>query len=424
MSGHLKLAPFLAGSIVVLHLAAAGCGSSSSDSAPATVDGGGGSTDGPDPGTDGAPTPDAAGDGGGGCPRVLAPADRARKVVISHPFKASGDKGLDFEVLDLSAAGLLTRPSTPVAFTMGTALEAPVVFTPDGEVGLVSQDDGSIGVFRFPAGGGPPVVVHAAFKGDFYAGGIILAPDGSHGWVLDANTSNNGGGVYEIVIACDGTLTSRGLVIPGGGATAMALLPTDPSKALLSAKQAFSSPANTDVHLVDLAARKLLGSVAAFGDLKAIVSSIAIMGDGKNALVADPGINTGDRVAVVGLGPTLTAVGILQTPFPSVVGSPFGNAAIVLNGDATNQIHVLSYDAAKPAPFAITGELAYQFAKPQIPTTASGIDRGALRGTVLVGENLGVRKLVFGADGKVTDAARLGYPDAIANIVGVVGVQP
>ena len=411
MLGHRKLAPALVGSLVLIHLMASGCGSSSSD--------------GPAPGIDGATAPDAGGDdGGAGCTRVAAPADRARKVVISHPFKASGDKALDYEVLDLSAAGVLTRPATPVTFAMGTALETPVVFTPDGEVGLVSQDDGSIGVFRLPPGGGAPVVVHAAFAGGFYAGGIVLAPDGSHGWVLDQNTGNNGGGVYEIVIACDGTLTSRGLVVPGGGASAMALLPTDPTKALLSAKQAFASPANTDVHLVDLAARKVLGSVAPFGDQKAIASSIAIMADGKNALVADDGINAGSRIAVVGLGPTLTAVGILATPFPSVVASPYGNAAIALNGDSTNQIHVLSYDPTKPAPFVITGELAYQFAKPQIPTTASSIDRGPLRGTVLVGENLGVRKLVFAADGKVTDAALLTYPDGIANIVGVVGVQP
>ena len=424
MLGHRKLAPLFFGSLVLIHLASSGCGSSTRDDAPATGDAGV-SSDANGPGVDSATAQDAAaGDGGGGCPRVLAPADRARKVVVSHPFKASGEKALDFEVLDLSAAGVLTRPTTPVTFAMGTALETPIVFTPDGEVGLVSQDDGSIGVFRFPTGGGAPVVVHAAFQGDFYAGGIVLAADGSHGWVLDSNTGDNGGGVYEIVIACDGTLTSRGLVIPGGGATAMALLPTDPTKALLSAKQAFASPANTDVHLVDLAAHKVLGSVAPFGDQKAIVSSIAIMADGKNALIADDGINVGDRIAVVGLGTTLTALGVLATPFPSVVGSPFGNAALALNGDSTNQIHVISYDATKPAPFAITGELAYQFGKPQIPTTASAIDRGALRGTVLVGENLGVRKLVFGADGKVTDAALLTYPDGIPNIVGVVGVQP
>ena len=99
-------------------------------------------------------------------------------------------------------------------------------------------------------------------------------------------------------------------------------------------------------------------------------------------------------------------------------------SAIALNGDSTDAIHVLSYDATRAAPFVITGELAYKFAKPELPSTASSIDRGPLRGTVLVSENLGVRKVVFGADGAVTDVAKLAFPDGIANIVGVVGVQP
>jgi DNA-binding beta-propeller fold protein YncE len=268
-------------------------------------------------------------------------------------------------------------------------------------------------------------VVHAAFQGGFYAGGVVLAPDGSHAWVLDSNTAANGGGVYEIAIGCDGTLTSRGLVIPGGGATAMTLLPADPTKALLAARKAFQSAANTDVHVVDLAGHTLIGSAAAFGDMDAIVSSIAVMPDGKYALVADDGVVVGSRVAVMSLVPGLAPVSILPTPYPAaVVASPFGNAAIVLNDDSTDEIHVLSYDATKPAPFVITGELAYKFPKPQIPVTAATIDRGALRGTVLIGENVGVRRVVFSANGAVTDTQKLSFPDGIPNVVGVVGVQP
>lgn len=399
-----------------------GCGSSSSDETTADA----AAADGFGPGADGPALGDGGSkdDGATGCVRKASAAERARKVVVSHPFLASGVKAKGYEVVDLSVDGTLSHPTTPVTFLMGTALSAPIVFTPDGEVGLVAQDDGSIGVFRLPADG-PPVVVHAAFQGGFYAGGIVLAPDGSHAWVLDSNTGNNGGGVYEVVIACDGTLTSRGLVIPGGGATAMTLLPSDPTKALLAAQKAFQSPAKMDVHLVDLAARSLIGSAAAFGDIDAIVSSIAVMPDGKYALVADDGYNVGSRVAVMSLGPVVAPLSILQTPFPAaVVASPFGNAAIVLNDDSTDEIHVLSYDSTKPAPFVITGELAYKFPKPQIPVTASLIERGTLRGTVFIGENIGVRKVVFGAGGAVTDAQKLSFPDGIPNIVGVVGVQP
>jgi hypothetical protein len=413
--------PLVALSLGLLGLGALACGSSDTDIAPADA---GSSTDGPSTDTPDGTTGDAGVDGAKGCVRVPAAADRARKVVISHPFLEAGSKAKDFEVLDLSPDGVLTRPTVPVTFTMGTALEAPVIFTPDGAVGLVAQDDGSIGVFRLPAVG-PPVVVHAAFDGGFYAGPIVLAPDGATAWVLDSNVGKNGGGVYQIAIACDGTLTSLGLVVPGGGASAMALLPGDPSKAVLAAKQAFQSPAGMDVHLVDLANHMTLASVKAFGDLESIVSSIAIMPDGKHALVADDGINIGSRMAVVRLTPSFTGLSLLETPNPAtVVASPFGDTAIVLNGDSTDQIHLLSYDGSKDPPFVITGELAYNFAKPQIPTTASMITQGKLRGTVLVGENLAVRQLAFDKSGKVTDVAKLPFPEGIANIVGVVGVQP
>ena len=404
------------------------CSSSDVEIGPAPADGSA-ATDGATPTGDAATGDAATSDASpNGCVRVVAAADRARKIVVSHPFANSGDKATVFEVLDLAQDGTITKPATAVTFQMGTALDAPIVFTPDGDTGLVAQDDGSIGVFRLPSSG-PPVVVNAALKGSFYAGSIVLAPDGSHGWVLDDNTAENGGGVYALTIACDGTATVGGLVVPGGGAHAMALLPTDPTKALLASKGAFSSAAGTDVHLIDLVANKEIASVTAFADGKSIASSVAIMPDGQNALVADDGAEAGSRIAVVHLGAaTVTALGLLSTPFPSaVVASPFGNAAIALNGDATNQIHVLSYNATSAtAPFAITGELAYAFKKPEIPTTASLIDRGTLKGTVIVGENLGVRRLVFGASGTVLDAQKLAYPDdgPFTDIVGVVGVQP
>jgi DNA-binding beta-propeller fold protein YncE len=310
-----------------------------------------------------------------------------------------------------------------VTFKMGTALDRPIVYTPDGEIGLVAQDDGSVGVFRLSAGKAP-TVVHAAFKGSFSAQDVIMAPDGTHAYVLDPDTANNGGGVYDVAIACDGTLTSRGLVLPGS-ANALALLPADPTKGVLGGI-AGDSPLGQDAHIVDLATKMRVGSAAPFPDGGALVASVAVTPDGKYALVADNGLNAGSRVAVVALAPQISGVSVLPTPFPAaVVMSPFGNAAIVLNDDSTNQIHVLSYDPARAAaPFAITGELAYKFGKPQLPTNASILTRGALKGRVFVAENLAVRQLTFGAAGGVTDTAKLAFPDTIETIVGVVGVQP
>jgi DNA-binding beta-propeller fold protein YncE len=400
------------------------CGSSDPSASPdgSTGPEADGSTLEGSPGSDASSAPDAT----ASCPRAAAPAERPRKVVVSHPFGATaGVKAKDFEVLDLSTAGTLTRPSTPVTFAMGTALSKPIVFTPDGEIGLVAQDDGSVGIFRLPASG-PPVVIEAAYKSGFYAGSTVLSADGTRFWITDQNTAPNGGGVYEVTLGCDGKPGAAHLVVPGGGATAMALLPGAPTTAVLAARKAFDSAASKDVHVVDLAGRSLVASAAPFGDQDAIPSSVAITQDGKYALVADDGVIVGNRVAVVALGAQLAPVSLLSTPYPAmVVMSPFGNAAIVLNDDSTDQIHILKYDAANTsAPFSITGELVYKFGKPQIPVTASWIERGSLKGTVFIGENVAVRQIRFGAAGDVTDIAKLASGPGNEGIIGVVGVQP
>jgi DNA-binding beta-propeller fold protein YncE len=371
---------------------------------------------------DGGAGPDAATEAGPSCLRALAPADRARKVVVSHPFQAAGVKGKRFEVLDLAASGALAKTGT--TFDMGTANASPIVFTPDGRVGLVAQEDGSVGVFEI-ADGGAVRVVHAAFKDKFYAGAIVLDEAGTRAFVVDANTANNGGGVHALAIRCDGTLAYQGLLVPGGTANAMTLLPTDPSKAVLFAGKAFASAAGKETHLVDLAGPTLVASGTAFPGGDAIASSIAVTPDGKYALVADDSVVAGNRVAVVAL-PGMTLVQTLPTEYPAaVVASPFGNAALVLNDDSTDHVSVLAYDASNAAaPFTNTGRMTYAFPRPQIPTTAVAITRGALKGRVLVSENLAVRQLQFTPAGGVTDTEKFSMGAGIPEIVGVVGVQP
>ena len=100
------------------------------------------------------------------CERAPAAAERPRKVVISHPFKsgpASRNRADVFAVWELSADGELAR--TPQRFAMGRAADGQdIVFTPDGRIGVVVQEDGSLGVFRFTPDG--VEVIHAAFTGD------------------------------------------------------------------------------------------------------------------------------------------------------------------------------------------------------------------------------------------------------------------
>jgi hypothetical protein len=380
---------------------------------------------GPGPEDDGTPSEDAAAPPAA-CPRTAAAADRARKVVVSHPFANGGGKAGTFEVLSLSQTGELTK--TGETFEMGPAY-SEIVFTPDGKVGLVAEDDGSLGVFTFDDKG-KVKIVHASFKGDFYARHVVVARDGTRAFVLDEQTEKNGGGVYEVAIGCDGTLTSKGLVVPGGTAHAMALMPNDPDRAVLIAGKAMGSPANTYAHRLDVSTTvpKLLASGGVFPDAEAIASWVSITRDGKYALVTDNGFSVGSRVAAVALDTMkpLAPIATTATKNPvAFVMSPFDNAGLLLNSDGEDALRVVRYDASNAAtPFTIGAEVTYVGGKTELPTLAFTIDRGALKGRVLVAELQSVRQLTFSSDGKLTDLGPVKLGEGSTSVVGSLGIEP
>lgn len=357
------------------------------------------------------------------CPRVLAAADRPRKIVVSHPFLESGGKASTFEVLELGTDGAITRPG--VTFDMHPAY-GEIAFTPDGRVGLVAQDDGTLGVFAFDDAG-KVRVVHAGLAGEFSAAGVVVSKDGTRAYLLDPQTSDHTGGVHEVAIGCDGTVTYVGLVVPGGRAHAMTLLPNDADRAVLVGRKAFTSPDGAYIHRLDLSGAKpsLVASGRAFDDELAIASHVAVTLDGKFALVTDNGFQKGNRMVAVALD-TMTTGPDIATPSPSAaVMSPFGNAALLLNSDGEDALRVVRYtpgDASKP--FTILNEITYVGKKTELPTLAHVVDRGALRGRVVVSEVTTLRQVVFTPEGGVTDLGQFDFGDGIPNIVGSLGVQP
>jgi hypothetical protein len=367
-----------------------------------------------------AATPDAP-EGPSGCPRSAAPADRARHVVVSHPYDAAGMPAGTFEVLELSTAGELSRPGR--TFTLGRAVFGTIAFTPDGEVGLAALDNGTLGVFRLDPDG-MPSVVHAGFSGTFYASRVVVDPRGDRALVIDGNTRGNGGGIYLVTIDCDGALTEHGPVVlantPGGiafaaGDRAIVAGPTE------------DAPPGDDLTLVRWSERpERVSSVDAFGDELAIVGGAALTHDRATYLVGDTSQFSGvpNRVAVVTVaGDTLTARQTLDVEDPQAIAtSPFGDVAVVASafGDA---LFVL--DAGGPGgAWRVRGEVAYRGGRPQLPGDVAAIERGALRGHVFVSENVSVRHLAFGADGTVTDLGSLAFGSGLANIGGAIGVTP
>lgn len=377
------------------------------------------------------PGPDAGpGDGGGdaaSCPRSLAPADGPRHVVVSMPYDAAGGQASTWARWTLGADGALTDTGT--RFQMGRATGGEVAFTPDGAIGVAAQSDGSLGVFRID--GDAVTVVHAAFHGSFYAERVVMAADGAGAYVIDPNWATNGGGVYRVDIACDGTLTDRGrwfdtklaagLHLGGAGGATRAVMP---------AAQVGASPIGDDVHVLDWSTDPptRLAGADAFGDDDAIVGGSAVTADGRFALVGDTSQFAGvpNRVAVVRLdGATATPVTVLspvEDPY-AIVASPFDDAALVVSGFGDALVR-LGYAPTAATPFVVRGPLTYVGAPPQLPGDAVLIDRGAQRGLVLVAENVGIRRVRFAGGGAITDLGKTSTGTGTAAIVGALGVQP
>lgn len=431
--------------LVVSPLAAAGCGGGASSSPRADAAAGGAHGDAAarvdaardaHAGLDAARSSDAA---PGACHASPLPADRIRKVVVSHPFNAQQNAASDFEVFELDASGAITQPN--VHFTLGPTTDGRIAFTPDGAIGLVAEDDGSLGVFRFDASGAP-VVVAAAQTGSYSATRVVMDPSGARAFILDDQTENNGGGIYSVAIACDGTLTDEGLL--ASARLPVTVLPIDGGEAVIVAKGVLgvpppedagadgaATPGNDAVLVAWPQPAKVLATADPFGDDNAIVSDATLTSDGRFVLLGDNSSfsATPNRVGVLALrGGAMTAAGVVANVNDpeSLVASPFDETVLATSAFG-NALFVLQPSAdAGPAPFVLRGPVAYAGPAPQLPGQAVMIGRGALRGRVLIAENLAIRQVQFAAGGAVTDLGptSAGDPNAFTTIVGCIGVQP
>ena len=359
-----------------------------------------------------------------GCPRSPAAPDRARWVVVSHPFAAGGGDGNRYSVLALSESGELTTTST--SFTMGTGSSGTIAFTPDGEIGVLAQKDGTVGIFRIEDDGSV-TVIEPAYDGTFYAASVVADPAGTHVWVLDSQWRESGGGIYRLDLDCDGGVVGDRLVAPSKLPYAMVM--RDGTHALLGARDVLGSAAGDDAHLVRLdGTPAALAGADAFGDDEAIIASGALTANGRHFLLGDNSAFSGvpNRIAVASIdGDTLSPVQVL-TPIEdpvAIVTSPFDDAAIVASGFG-DAIFVLDYAPDATTPFTLRGELAYTGGPPQLPGAAVLVDRGSLEGLALVAENVAVRRVRFDGSGTVTDLGPTVVGSGVENVVGALGVTP
>lgn len=370
--------------------------------------------------------PEVDPDAPSGCVRDPAPEDRTRYVVVSHPYNAAGGRSSVFEVIEMSASGTLTRATPPRTFSAARASAGAIAFTPDGKIGMVPTENGNLSVFSLDDAG-TPTVIHAELDTSFYASKIVMQPGGKKAYVLDTNWRNNGGGIYEIEIACDGTVTELGKVVEAKLPAALAFIGNDRA-VVAAADVADSMTDGDDVHLLDWSTptRAKVSATEAFGPGDPVLTSGALTHDGQVFLVTDTSGFSGvpNRVAVVGVSATsVRKINVVEIEDPAtVVTSPFGNVALVTSGFG-DALWVID-DQGTNGNWRVRGEVAYQGGGPALPVDMVTIDRGTLRGHVLVGEVDTLRHLAFRPNGAVEDLGQVAFDEGLDEIVGAVGVQP
>lgn len=370
---------------------------------------------------------DAAVDFDAGCLAMVTPADGVRRLVVSHPYPDDGgSEDNRFEVFTVAADGVLTATGTQ--FRMGVAGDytSPIIFTTDGRIGFVAQDDGTIGVFRFE--GTNVVVVNAAFNGNFSAGKLLLQPSGDKLWVTDFNTQNNGGGLYSVDIGCDGALSNVQWVLPGNNASGAVFL-RDRAELVVSARSLASSAVMQDVHVVDVTqptAPVVLSSTTGFPDRDAIPPMLAVSRGARFVAAPDTGFGAGNRVAFFEkTGTVLTSRGVMNVDAPGGIAfSPFADEGVVMSTDGSDAYTRFGWNTAGTT-FSVLGRVPYTYGRPQLPGAPVMISRGQLEGRMFIAELDSIRQLQFNRDGGITDVSKTpASGTGSAQILGVIGVTP
>lgn len=388
-----------------------------------------------------APGDAAAGDPDPGtCPRTPKAADRTRYVVAGHRNDQANDSRI-FELYALSQSGILSFTGTTFMLGNRAQLGSEIVFTPDGEIGIVALDNlpntnngGTLGVFRIDDAGNVTVIHEAFAGGAFYASRVVMGPRGRYAYVIEGNVQTIGGGVYVVSIGCDGTLVDEGIAVAANLPDGLVFSPTDPAKAVLAAIELNPVSGGSDAYLFDWP--PLVAGLAGadlFAENQQNVADLTITVDGRYVLASDDSAFNGvpDRIGVAEIvGNNLIALDALWSPHQapgSVFASPFNNSFLLATagGSGEDSYTWFSYDPTDSVtPFVFADEVTYQGGVPLLPGVGVMIERGGLSGRMLFGELSSIRQLQFLDDGAVADAGTFDTGNGIEFMVDALGVQP
>ena len=354
------------------------------------------------------------------CPVAEKAEQRDRFVVVSKPYGPGSVRTPDYEVWTLNQN--LELAPTDTLFSMSRSFTGEITFRVDGSIGAVAQDDGTLGVFTINDEG-EVQVTHPAYEGEFEATHVSFDPiHPDRLIVMDRRWGEYGGGLYEVMLDCEGRVVSETKVVTTKVATDMTWI--DPEHLLLSATSALDSGEPQDLHVLNWQMPNVSRETSTFlfdGELVS-KSFVAVTSNKRHLLVAEnSGLTSAPhRIAVYewanGAMEFVQLIESIEDPFDALI-SPFDNSALVVSGFG-DAIYKLEYDENSAAPFGSPVEVA----NPALPGHSVMVQTSNTEALALVAENVGIHMLKL-EDGNVTDLGAVNR-SGIEHIIGAIGVQP
>lgn len=340
-------------------------------------------------------------------------------MVVSRPTSPDLMARNLFEVLSIGDDGSLGKTGT--TFEMGLAPRGRVRFTPDGSIGFVPQDGGSLGIFMLDASG-TPEVVEAQWTTDVFVSDVVVDPAGEFAYVIHTGfrdlQGNDQGGIYRYAIDCKtGTLEDEGIV--AAAKLARHFVFASPTRAIVASNDLLDNTERNEVHLLDLNPPTRVSSTPIFEDEDSVISHLAVTP--RHAFVSDTSLFGTHRIGVAQIdGDSLEGVQVItgvDDP-ASIVVSPWNNAVIVALAEG-NSIEVYDYvpDAAQPL-------TARESLSASLPEYSTALTEGRLQGHVYISQVGGIRHLEFESDANVVDHGLFEVAEGIDGSVGALGAQP
>jgi hypothetical protein len=346
------------------------------------------------------------GTGGTACHEDQQP-EQTQLIFYSTPYDSSGGQSERWFFGTVEENFIVEVDSLDI----GRSILNTISFTPDGMLGYIATQDGSIQGISIDSNDVPTLLPENNWS-DVYASSVVVDSTGENLWIVDPNWPENGGGVYICAISCDGTLSPPERIMESKNAHRLLIL--DKEKILLTAKEAQGEQG--DLFIIEDGSVEHAYTLFTQGD--AIHSAASVNRERTQVLIGENSEFSGmdNRLASYSLTtenqdeitPFLDPVDILSHPndIGFLIVSGYGNRIEFMNGE----------DFSREEP-------SYEGQKPQLPGRAvMGLE------SIFLAENQGVRMLTW-SDAGVQDNGILPIQtqrdvEGFEAIIGGLGIRP